>query len=346
MHLLVGTTLLFVKMNGFRIESLDIAKAICIVLVVVGHYIPDNSPIWYVVLHDVIYTFHMPLFMFASGFIYMATKKDMGYGVFIQKKVQRLLIPYFATSVVIISIKLLTQGDMSVDNPVDIMSYLRMFYLPEAGYFLWFIWALWWMFVIVGLLKTPKARMSFLLVSIILHYLPFDFLPKVFCVEQCANMMVFFMLGVFVCENKRCLKFVMEYRHYKVAVSLLLFIAIQTLFQLYGKEGNDTLLNVLPPYIGIFFVLEMSKFVCRQVDKNRRRFLTTISMASYIIYLLHTTFEGFAKALFMKFSFNSDLWYVFVMEAFVVILVGTLAPILLNKYVLSRYRITRFLFGW
>ena len=52
-----------------RIISLDIAKAICIILVVVGHYVPDNSPEWYKLMHDVIYTFHMPLFMFASGYI-------------------------------------------------------------------------------------------------------------------------------------------------------------------------------------------------------------------------------------------------------------------------------------
>lgn len=57
-----------------RIIALDIAKAICIILVVMGHYVPDNSPAWYVLVHDVIYTFHMPLFMFVSGYVYIATK--------------------------------------------------------------------------------------------------------------------------------------------------------------------------------------------------------------------------------------------------------------------------------
>lgn len=31
-----------------RLISFDIAKAICIILVVIGHYIPDSSPSWYV----------------------------------------------------------------------------------------------------------------------------------------------------------------------------------------------------------------------------------------------------------------------------------------------------------
>lgn len=72
-----------------RIVFIDIAKAICIILVVLGHYVPDNSPDWYVTLHDIIYTFHMPLFMFASGYVYIATKKDVAYGAFLWKKVRK-----------------------------------------------------------------------------------------------------------------------------------------------------------------------------------------------------------------------------------------------------------------
>ena len=37
-----------------RLISFDIAKAICIILVVIGHYVPGYSPQWYVGVHDVI----------------------------------------------------------------------------------------------------------------------------------------------------------------------------------------------------------------------------------------------------------------------------------------------------
>lgn len=69
-----------------RIVFLDIAKAICIILVVVGHYMPDNSPMWYVMLNKVIYTFHMPLFMFVSGYVYIATKKRYKLWVFFNEE--------------------------------------------------------------------------------------------------------------------------------------------------------------------------------------------------------------------------------------------------------------------
>lgn len=69
-------------MTKERILFLDVAKAVCIILVVVGHYVPDNSPGWYVAIHDVIYTFHMPLFMFASGYVYIATRRASAMAVF------------------------------------------------------------------------------------------------------------------------------------------------------------------------------------------------------------------------------------------------------------------------
>lgn len=61
---------LYKQLNGYmqRLVFLDIAKAICIILVVIGHYHPDNSPEWYNVIWKFIYSFHMPLFMFASGY--------------------------------------------------------------------------------------------------------------------------------------------------------------------------------------------------------------------------------------------------------------------------------------
>lgn len=326
-----------------RIVFIDIAKAICIILVVIGHFVPDNSPEWYVALHDIIYTFHMPLFMFASGYIYIATKKDSPYWAFLLKKAKRLMLPYFATSVIVITIKLLTQGSMSVDNPVTWRSYIRMFYLPEAGYFLWFIWALWWMFVIVPLFKTKVSRLIFFAISLILHYIPLS-LPEVFCLEQFKNMLVFFMLGVVVYEIKDINKFVSGYKPVQVIVTTIMFVVLQYAAKSIGGGKIVTAVNLILPYVGIWFVLEVSKFLNHSLRNIQSSWLMAVSAASYIIYLFHTTFEGFAKAVFRKLPLDSDLWYVFVPEAAVVVALGVVAPIILYK-LFKKYRTTRFLFG-
>lgn len=57
---------------------IDFAKAIAIVLVVIGHWYPTTSPAWWIGIRDVIYSFHMPLFMAASGYIYIYIKELCG----------------------------------------------------------------------------------------------------------------------------------------------------------------------------------------------------------------------------------------------------------------------------
>ncbi len=211
-----------------RIVTLDIAKAICIVLVVIGHYAPAGAPDWYNLIHDVIYTFHMPLFMFASGYIYIVTKKEESYGAFLWRKVRRLLIPYFSTSVIVISFKLLSEGHAYVENPVSLLSYLKMFYQPEAGYFLWFVWALWWMFVLVPLFKNEKQRLALFGMAVLLHFIPIQ-LPDVCCLNQFKQMLIYFMLGTMVYEYKVLQTFVMSFNKCKAFCVTALFIVAEAL---------------------------------------------------------------------------------------------------------------------
>ncbi len=55
--------------NARRWYIIDYAKAIAIILVVIGHFDPDEQPFWWECVRTVIYSFHTPLFMFASGFV-------------------------------------------------------------------------------------------------------------------------------------------------------------------------------------------------------------------------------------------------------------------------------------
>jgi acyltransferase len=72
-----------------RVEWIDVAKGIGIALVVLGH-IGDSLPKG---LSAYIYSFHMPLFFFLSGYLYKNKKID--FLSFVKKKARTLLIPYF-----------------------------------------------------------------------------------------------------------------------------------------------------------------------------------------------------------------------------------------------------------
>ncbi len=68
-----------------RIEEIDIAKGICILLMVVGHSGMKN------VIHDFIYAFHMPFFFFISG---VTTNVSKPFYPFLKSKVVGLLVPF------------------------------------------------------------------------------------------------------------------------------------------------------------------------------------------------------------------------------------------------------------
>ena len=146
-------------------------------------------PQFYRYLIDVIYTFHMPLFMFVSGFLCIATMKKTSYMKFISKKFFRLMVPYFVTSVIIIFIKLLTEKVQPVDHPVTVSDFIEILWLPKAGYFLWFVYALWWMMVIVPLFDTPAKRRVFLLISVVL-FLINPYFPRLFYLHETARCMI------------------------------------------------------------------------------------------------------------------------------------------------------------
>src|SRR3954470_17622498 len=71
-----------------RLEWVDVAKGVGIVLVILGHVPPLEGQ----EVHRVIYWFHMPLFFFLGGVVLRRTvpTKDM-----IARRARQLAIPYF-----------------------------------------------------------------------------------------------------------------------------------------------------------------------------------------------------------------------------------------------------------
>ena len=85
-----------------RVASLDIAKAFAVVCVVVGHSASLGIPQGVV---DFCFTFHMPLFFIASG--YFARPDAVLDAAFVKKNARALLLPYAATTLVVVLLVLL-----------------------------------------------------------------------------------------------------------------------------------------------------------------------------------------------------------------------------------------------
>lgn len=326
------------KSSRKHFAALDIAKIACIILVVIGHYDPAQAPAHYNNMLKVIYTFHMPVFLFISGYLYVMTLRDISFKSFITKKIKRLAIPYLVTSAIIITIKLLSQGNAKVDHPVTVWSYFKMFYLPEAGYFLWFVIALFVMFLVVYLFKSKQARLILFLISFVISLMP-SCGVDILCLRQCQEMFVYFMTGCVVADYAPNL---FKAGIIPTLIILLIFIGCEAY---YVQHQDSMIMYKILPFIGIASIMTIC-YNCERYIPILARSCVILAPSVYFIYLFHTTFEGLAKAVFAKIPFfinNFDS--TFYLQAICAIVCGVLIPIILYNFVVRRSKILSLLFG-
>ena len=72
-----------------------------------------------------------------------------------------------------------------------------------------------------------------------------------------------------------------------------------------------------------------------------------VSSSNYIIYLFHTTFEGFAKAVVHRIPIFADSSneILFCINISVVVACGVVCPIIMHRLIFTKTHITKVLFG-
>ena len=327
-------------MQNNRLHWIDIAKVMCIILVVFGHYIPPTvAPEWYVVAKRYVYSFHMPLFMLLSGYTYSATNnKAASYCSFIKKKMLRLLLPYFSTSALVVAIKLATQQLVYVKNPITLEQITQILYYPSVCYCLWFIWVLFVFFLIIPLFETAISRLALFSISVILYFSPV-FLPEVFCLHQAQGMLVYFVLGILLYDYREsfsCIK--------KLSESLLLFSSA-LVFVIVASFDFGINLNLLKALAGIAAVCLLARKI--SVYGNwLKKGLLWMSSSSYTIYLLHTIFIGFGLVVLKHPSVaRMGDEYMQSVNIWIITMLSVACPIIVDRMILRKSKPLALLFG-
>lgn len=322
--------------------TVNILKGICIALVVMGHYAPVNAPEWYDRVVRIIYTFHMPAFMWASGFLYVISiRSGESYFEFQKRKFQRLFIPYVIVSILIITIKLVSQSGLYVENPTTLMSYLRMFIYPEAAYFLWYIWALLLIFLVVPFFSTKQSRLLLLGLSIIVGMIA-SYAPQIFCLGQAVRHLPYFCLGMFVGdyidELKRLTKLFGSVAYLVLGFVLL---SVPVALALFADVVENRIYAYVAGLSGTVAIICLSHSCAK--SKITPKCLLLLGEASFVIYLFHTTIQGFFKAFIYKLNAAGvvvpavlDLTLVFVL---------TIALTITLFYVMKKNEVASRLFG-
>ena len=145
------------NLNNTRIEWIDMAKGYGIILVLIGHL---NIPI----ITPLLYTFHIPLFFFLSGYV---LKTDYSFKSYLSKKIQKIIIPYFFLMIPMIFANLLFEygSPFSFNN---LQTETCQFLIQERHTAIWFLSCLFVLNILIyPILKIPDIIIQYGLVFFI-----------------------------------------------------------------------------------------------------------------------------------------------------------------------------------
>lgn len=160
--------------NEKYFASIDVARAIGIFLVVLGHAFPDASlqggiqnNVWRAVF-NIIYSFHMPLFIFLSGFVsgkFSTDTQDCWNRTL--KKFKRLMVPYFCWGILYIPFRILLSQYASAEFSIARIWRIMIGENPYSG--LWFLYALFMISIIyIWLIRSDRGLKCAFLISFLM----------------------------------------------------------------------------------------------------------------------------------------------------------------------------------
>lgn len=137
--------------NNKRLDQLDMAKGYGILLVILGHIIKANP------YSSLIYSFHMPMFLFLSGIVY---RSNVDFVSFVKEKAKSLLIPYVLFGLLLAAWGILAETLKSGFRLQTVWGELEGLILQRQWTSAWFLPCLFLTSVIYHLLRRTIPKRS------------------------------------------------------------------------------------------------------------------------------------------------------------------------------------------
>ena len=326
-----------------RINSVTKLQSIGILLVVIGHSFPTQDVSQYppviAWIQHFIYSFHMPLFMFVSGFLFMLTNRDRDivYHRFVLTKAKRLFVPYLVLSSLayIIKINMWKLAWRSIDPGFGGYMQGLLYPLNNPIILYWFLPTLFLIFLIAPAIKkimridSITVTLFFLiLISILNIYNPTHI--RILNISGALNYLVYFFAGCAVCYYFR------ENLHkigswYIVLALLALLVFESSITVTVAKD----LFGLLFALTGIAFSVSLAHFI----DRVRPAVFKSFDGYSYQIFLLSWFPQVSIRVLYQMNFLN---YYVTIA---LMLLAGLYIPVIIAKIVEKRLPKLKVLIG-
>lgn len=327
-------------MERKRFLDIDSAKGLAIILVVLGHIVARKYPLgneWFKFIKHGLYFFHMPFFMYLSGFVYFYTlpklEENVDYLKYINKKAYRLLVPFFLMGFIAIIGKFIIAPILYVDNPIkDFKSALLSLIWDTSKsntIFIWYIFIL-FVFSIVSLFlyRFLKGKMlPIFLFSLIICFIP---MPEYLYLNFFGLYYVFFILGGFA--------YLYKDNYFKLIESnkLLFFSAFLAIFSIFYKNIPTNFnfdFRIISFFIGIASIPFLHS-VARIPKIQSSSILQILGKYTFPIYLFNVPIIGATKGVLLHFfNWNGTNFLIYLP---ILLLSGIIIPIILSKYFFSK----------
>jgi polysaccharide biosynthesis protein PslL len=338
-----------------RIEYIDIARGIGILLVVMGHNdFAAVSPFMY----KVIYSFHMPLFFFLSGYFFNAT---IGFWGFFKKRFHTIMKPYFFTIFLIYFFSIsfgkvgfqtaITRIIKSMYGTGHYLDWVQLWFLPHL-----FVVSL-YAFVFYRVMANINSRLvrwlllllTLVLASLLLKtFYPFQLSAlgkdyELFGLPYSLDLVLlsgfFFIFGS---ESRHITSESLFSNVFFLIVTAASMIALNLLFpqriDFNTRVYDSFVINTVEAITGILFVFALSKQIERWLPWLAS-FFKYCGKISLILLLFHVPIQDFWGQKIRAVSDNLPLsiWLAFVM--------GVLGPILLYELFIKSNPVASYWFG-
>lgn len=309
--------------KGERLDWIDVARGIGILLVILGHCMmnPNNSG------NRLILSFHMPLFFFLSGFCTRETIANESVGKYIKRKTISLLFP----QIILGAIFTVWDVAFSKEGIEEIL---------VNAFTNWFLLVLFWVnllyFAILKLKIYRKeqwwawAGISFCM-GVVLSTLEFHTMLRF---EIVPMGMCFFCIGIgarLIFEHKEKLNYVVDNAIFLLPV-LIVVSACNSSVLMYLNEYGNPMLFLISSIVGILIVCSFSK----QFGDNK--ILIWMGRNSIYFYILHfkllSAIRGILEKVFRQDSLSYIEYPMFWVVFTIAVLILCCVTIVVKKFIL------------
>ncbi len=309
-------------------------------MVVAGHLVPASSQFpadngWYFNLREWLYEFHMPFFMFLSGYVTFlsgaAYTRAEDWFTLTRRRAGRLLVPFLIFGLGIVAGKWLASELFHVDNLPNSGSRALMGLVwntdESPATSVWYVAVLFVYCVMTPvLLRLCRAQaLPLSIAAVCLYFVP---IPHVLYLDRVGTYYVFFVIGG-VCVQCEGGWLAGIDRH--VGWLCALFAGVTIFLMLPPADGINWHTKML--IAGMLSIPALHGLVRRPALINSR-FLRWLGFYSFIIYLLNTPFIGLIKG--MMFKLLSWDGANFLLYAVLLMAGGIMGPVLVKREIFRR----------